>query len=541
MPVGGSIMELISVQYALFVAVALFIYYLFPKKKQWIVLLAASYLYYLLICNKYIIYMLVTTVSTYLGARLIDAFKNRQNEVVKAHKAEWTREEKKSYKQKNLKKRRGILIAVLLLNFGILGFLKYFHFVAELICDALSVFGLHFMAPELGLLLPLGISFYTFQTMGYLIDVYQEKVPAEKNIARLALFVSFFPQIIQGPIAMYDDLAGQLYEEHDFDYDCLKNGALLVLWGAFKKMVIADRAVKMIDVVTADPKAFSGTFVLAAALMYALQLYADFSGGIDIVRGIAQMFGITMAENFRRPYFSKSLTEYWHRWHITLGNWVRNYVFYPLSISKKFLDMGKWMKPKFGKHIAKVVPTSIASLLTFLIIGLWHGANSKYVAFGLWNGGVIMVLELLRPVNDKIGDLLHINRKGKCYQIAAMLWTFVLVLIGYYFDIAKSFSSACDMLYRSVTDLHLSDFYAGSVLSQSGLDWMDYLVIFAGAVVILIASVIQERTGRNIRDMLMEKKLLVQWACIFAGIFAILIFGFYGPGMDPAEFVYMQF
>lgn len=541
MPVGGSVMELISLQYAIFVAAALVVYYLFPKKKQWIVLLAASYLYYLLICNKYIIYMLVTTVSTYFGARFIDALKNRQDETIKAHKAEWSREEKKSYKQKNLSQRRKILVAVLLLNFGILGFLKYFHFAAELVCDALSVFGLHFAAPELGMLLPLGISFYTFQTMGYLIDVYQEKVEAEKNIARLALFVSFFPQIIQGPIAMYDDLAGQLYAEHRFDYDRLKNGALLVLWGAFKKMVIADRAVKMIDVVTADPKAFSGTFVLAAALMYALQLYADFSGGIDIVRGIAQMFGITMAENFRRPYFSKSLTEYWHRWHITLGNWVRNYVFYPLSISKKFLDMGKWMKPKFGKHIAKVVPTSIASLLTFLIIGLWHGANSKYVAFGLWNGGVIMVLELLAPVNERIGEKLHINREGKGYQIAAMLWTFVLVLVGYYFDIAKSFSSACDMLYRSVADFHLSDLHAGSVLAASGLDRLDYLVIFAGAVVILIVSIIQERTGRNIRDMLMEKKLSVQWTCILAGIFAILIFGFYGPGMNPAEFVYMQF
>ena len=534
-------MELISVQFALFVAIALIVYYLFPKKKQWIVLLAASYIYYLLICNKYIIYMLVTTVSTYLGARAIDALRIKQAEVVKAHKQEWSREERKSYKNKNLSKRRWIMIGVLLLNFGILGFLKYFNFTAEIVVNFLGLFGFHGTAPDLGLLLPLGISFYTFQTMGYIIDVYQEKVEAEHNIAKFALFVSFFPQIIQGPIAMYDDLAHQLYEEHDFEYDRLKSGALLVLWGMFKKMVIADRAVKMIQLVTADTTAFSGTFILMAALMYALQLYADFSGGIDIVRGIGEMFGITMAENFRRPYFSKSLTEYWHRWHITLGNWVRNYVFYPLSISRQFLDMGKWMKPRFGKHISKVVPTSLASLLTFLIIGIWHGANSKYVAFGLWNGVVIMLIELFRPVNDRIGDALHINREGKFYQFIAMVWTFILVLIGYYFDIAESFSSAMDMLYRSVFDLHLSDLHAFDVLAPSGLDHWDYLVILAGTIVILFVSIIQERSGRKIRDMLMEKKLRVQWACIFVGIFAVIIFGFYGPGMDPAEFVYMQF
>lgn len=535
-------MELISMQFALFVAIALLLYYMFPEKYRWTVLLGASYTYYLIICNKYIIYMLVTTVTTYLAARAIDKLKDKQKMEVAAHKAEWSREERKAYKKHNLAKRRGLMIGVLLVNFGILGFLKYFTFTAELVIDVMSIFGFSGAAPDFGFLLPLGISFYTFQTMGYIIDVYQEKVESEKNPAKFALFVSFFPQIIQGPIAMYDDLAHQLYEGHKFVYNNLKNGALLILWGAFKKMVIADRAVKMINLVTADTDAFSGTFVLMAALMYALQLYADFSGGIDIVRGIGEMFGITMAENFRRPYFSKSLTEYWHRWHITLGNWVRNYVFYPLSISKKFLDMGKWMKPRLGKHISKVVPTSIASLLTFLIIGIWHGANSKYVAFGLWNGGVIMLLELFRPVNDKIGDTLHINRKGALYKGAAMIWTFILVLVGYYFDIAKSFGNAMNMLYRSVFDFHIGDFHkAHEVLEACGLDRLDYLVIFLGALVILAVSIIQERSGRKIRDMLLEKKLAAQWTIIMVGIFAVIIFGYYGPGIDPAEFVYMQF
>lgn len=534
-------MSLISLQFAVFVLAAVIVYYLFPKRYRWTVLLAASYIYYLLICNKYIIYMIVTTVSTYFGARMIEAGYQKQSEVLKAHKGEWSREERKAYKQRVTGKCRGIMLAVLLLNFGILGVLKYSGFAANVISSVASAFGAQVHFPELGFLLPLGISFYTFQTMGYIIDVYQEKVAAEKNIARFALFVSFFPQIIQGPIAMYDDLAHQLYEPHTFQFRNMKNGAALILWGAFKKMVIADRAVTVINLVTADSEAFSGTFILFTALLYALQLYADFSGGIDIVRGIGEFFGIQMAENFRRPYFSRSLTEYWHRWHITLGNWVRNYVFYPLSISKKFLDMGRWMQKHWGKHLAKVVPTSLASLITFLIIGIWHGANGKYVAFGLWNGVVIMLIEICRPFNEKVGNALHVNREGKLYQLAAVLWTFILVLVGYYFDIARNFNDAVRMLIRSVTDLHLSDVHQLACLKPAGLDKYDYFVILAGAVVIFIVSVIQERSEQTVRDILWQKKQWVQWAVFLCGMIVIMIFGYYGPHMTPADFVYMQF
>lgn len=534
-------MSLISLQFAIFVLLAVVVYYLFPKKYRWVVLLVASYAYYLIICNKYIIYMLVTTVSTYLGARAVEAGYQKQTQVLKAHKGEWSREERKAYKNKVTNKCRGIMIAVLLLNFGILGFLKYSGFAVSVVASVAGLFGGHIQFPDMGFLLPLGISFYTFQTMGYMIDVYQEKVAAEKNIAKFALFVSFFPQIIQGPIAMYDDLAHQLYEPHTFQFRNLKNGAALILWGIFKKMVIADRAVAVINLVTADSDAFSGTFILFAALLYALQLYADFSGGIDIVRGIGEIFGIQMAENFRRPYFSKSLTEYWHRWHITLGNWVRNYVFYPLSISKRFLNMGKWMQKHWGKHLAKVVPTSLASLITFLIIGIWHGANGKYVAFGLWNGIVIMLIEICRPFNEKVGNALRVNREGKLYQLAAIIWTFILVLVGYYFDIAQSFKDAVHMLVRSVTDLHISDIHNVACIKPAGLDKYDYGMILLGAVVIFVVSVIQERTGRNMRDILWQKRQVNQWIVLIIGIVVVLIFGYYGPHMTPADFVYMQF
>lgn len=202
----------------------------------------------------------------------------------------------------------------------------------------------------------------------------------------------------------------------------------------------------MIHTVAGAYTDYAGTYVLLAAIVYALQLYADFSGGIDISRGVAQMFGITMGENFRRPYFSRTLTEYWHRWHISLGDWLRNYLFYPLSISKAFLNWGRHAKQHLGNHIGKVLPTAVASLITFLIIGIWHGASWKYVAFGFWNGMVILVSTLLQPVSDKVVAALHIERKSAWYQVFSMLRTFVVVLIGYYFDIADGFRAAMGMM-----------------------------------------------------------------------------------------------
>lgn len=534
-------MSLISLQFALFVLISVIVYYLFPARRRWWVLLAASYAYYLIICNKYIIYMLVTTVSTYLGARLIAAGYEKQKRVLKEHKEEWNRAERKAYKKRVTDRCRIVMIAVLVLNFGILGFLKYSGFAADTAAALVGLFGLKVTFPKPDLLLPLGISFYTFQTMGYLIDVYQEQAKAEKNFGKLALFVSFFPQIIQGPIAMYSDLAQQLYEPHRFSVGRLKSSAQLILWGIFKKMVIADRAAAVIKVITADSASFSGTFVLFAAVLYALQLYADFSGGIDIVRGIGELFGIQMAENFKRPYFAKSLTEYWHRWHITLGDWVRKYVFYPLSISRRFLNLGKKMQKTCGRHLAKVIPTSLASLITFLIIGIWHGANAKYVAFGLWNGAVIMLLEIFKPLYRRVGDALHVNRNGKPYRAAAILWTFLLVLVGYYFDIAQNLSDALSMLWRSVSDLHWSDLRNAGCLSASGLDRWDYLILIFCAAFLFIISWIQEHHAESMRTLLQRRSQALQWIVWLGGMAVILIFGYYGPHMTPADFVYMQF
>ena len=528
-------------------AATVLLYFLLPLKKcKWVVLLAASYFFYLCASYKFAAFILFTTISTYLFALWIDKVSQNSKAKVKANKANWDKEQKKKYKNKIKIQKRLIMALVLVLNFGILAFLKYYNFFAGSLNDLLGIFGIAFSAPTLKLILPLGISFYTFQSMGYIVDVYREKVAPEKNPLKLALFVSFFPQIIQGPISFYDQLAHQLYEPHKFDFTRFKHGMQLILWGYFKKLVIADRAVIALTTVTDNYTAYNGTTITFTVLLYALQLYADFSGGIDISRGVAQIFGIDMAQNFKRPYFAKDINDYWRRWHITLGAWLKNYVFYPIAMSKQFINMSKNIKntkfgnTKAGSHIAKVLPTSIASLIVFLIVGIWHGANWKYVGFGLWNGLIIMISILLKPVFDFVLAKLHINPKSFLYGVFQMFRTFIVVLVGYVFDIAPSFSGAVNMIKLSLFDQHIR---AGiSQICNLGVGKKDYVVLLIGMLVIFVVSVIQERnSSTSLRVMLDKKPLILRWSLTLVCLVTVLIFGIYGPGYNPAEFVYMQF
>lgn len=541
------ILNYTSLNFILFVALTVLVYFLFPLKKQkWTVLLVASYVFYLFAGYKYVAFILFTTVSTYLFALWINRIGVKSKETLKLNKQTWDRDKKKKFKNSIKHRKRLVMALVLVVNFGILAFLKYYNFFAGSLNDVMGMFGIGFSAPTLKLFLPLGISFYTFQSMGYIIDVYREKVAPEKNIAKLALFVSFFPQIIQGPISFYDQLAHQLYEPHKFDFTRFKYGMELILWGFFKKLIIADRAVVAINTVTADYAAYNGTTLTFTILLYALQLYADFSGGIDISRGVAQIFGIDMVDNFKRPYFAKSINDYWRRWHITLGAWLKNYLFYPLAMSNLFINASKKMKgtkfgsTKAGAHIAKVLPTSIASLIVFLVVGIWHGANWKYVAFGIWNGGIIMISILLKPLFDWVLAKLRINAQSFAYGVFQMFRTFLVVLVGYVFDVAPNFSQAMNTFKLVFVDQSLT--VGRSQISELGLDKFDYAIIIFAMIVVFVASVIQERhSSTTIREMLDRKPFALRGLVIFAGLMLVLVFGIYGPGYDPAAFVYMQF
>lgn len=540
-------MSYTSFNFLLFVAATALVYFLFPVKKlKWSVLLVASWVFYLLAGYKYAAFIVFTTISTYLIGLWIDAVSKKSKRTLKIHKTDWGREQKKKFKESTKVKKRLILALALVANFGILAFLKYYNFFSGSLNDMLGAFGVDFSVPTLKLFLPLGISFYTFQSMGYLVDVYREKTASERNPFKFALFVSFFPQIIQGPISIYDQLAHQLYEPHSFDFNRFKHGSMLILWGFFKKLVVADRAVIAINAVTAHYDTYGGTTLTFTILLYALQLYMDFSGGIDISRGVAQIFGIDMIDNFKRPYFSKSINEYWRRWHISLGGWMKDYVFYPIAMSNFFINTSKKMKntkfgsTKAGTHIAKVLPTSIASLIVFTLVGVWHGATWKYVAFGLWNGVIIMLSILLKPVFDWILKKLRINAKSFGFGLFQMFRTFLVVLVGYVFDVAPSFMQAIKTFWLSFTDQSFSTGW--SQISDLGLGKKDYVLILACMLLVFIISVIQERhSDTTIREMLDRKPYILRFGVIFIGVLTVIIFGIYGSGYSATDFVYMQF
>ena len=354
-------MSLTSIEFLVFVIVAVVGYYIIPKRCQWMWLLLFSYIYYASAGIQYLGFILYTTLVTYGTALVI----HRIDQTDEAHK--------KDAKQK----KKGVLILALLFVFGLLGVLKYTNFIVQNI-DQLF----HTDFGPFHLLLPIGLSFYTFQSAGYILDVYWNRCEPEKNVFRFALFVSFFPQILQGPIGRYSNLAHQLYDSHSFNVYNIERGMQRILWGLFKKLVIADNAALFVNPIFDNYRDYDGLAILGV-LAYSAQLYGDFSGAMDIVIGIAQMFGIKMDENFKRPYFSISITDFWHRWHITLGTWMKDYLFYPLTFSGWMSKLGKFCKKRVGKVHGRAIPVCIANIIVFLVVGIWHGAAWKYIVYGL--------------------------------------------------------------------------------------------------------------------------------------------------------------
>ncbi|MDY2959389.1 MAG: MBOAT family O-acyltransferase [Hornefia sp.] len=534
-----------SFMFAVFALLTILLYYLIPSKKyQWVVLLAASFVFYMYNSYRFAFYIVCTITSIYFAAKYIEDYALRTKELAKQKKGELSRSEIKEFKKERKKKEQFILAIVLILNFGILFVLKYYNFMVGGLFEVLGFSKGE--TPFIKLLLPLGISFYTFQATGYLIDVYRGLARAERNFFKFALFVSFFPQVIQGPISEFEQLGNQLTQEHRPEWIRFKLGSQLILWGLFKKLVIADRAIFFVQKCTGNYAQYNGLIILSAAIIYALQLYTDFSGGIDISRGIAKILGIDMIDNFKRPYFSQSLGEYWRRWHISLGAWMKKYVFYSLAMSSAAMKLSGIVKNGGEKpspvrtHLAKTLPSSIAIFVVFMFVGLWHGANSKYVAFGVWNGAVLMLSMLLKPVFLRMNEIFHVKDASFFWKIFRILRTFILVLVGYYFDIARDFNSAVDMMARSVSDWNCNLFMEQlpGMLPQI----QDHIIILIASIILLIFSILQERKDAESPGELTHcHSALLQWTVIFIGILLVSIFGVYGTGADPADFVYMQF
>lgn len=527
-------MSFLSMNFLLFLAVAAAGYYVIPGRLQWMWLLLFSYLFYISFGVSAIAFILATTVTTFLGGLYMERIDKKLSCSLEAAQSgpALSAQEKKSRKAAAKLRKKQIAALVLIINFGILAVLKYRNFAVE---NINSIFGTDFTAARL--LLPLGISFYTFQSMGYLIDVYRGKYAPDHSLPRFALFVSFFPQILQGPIGRYDRLSDQLFASRRFDLTRIERGLQLMLWGYFKKIVIADRAAVVVSEVFGNYESYTGFIIIAAVLCYSIQLYGDFSGGMDVVMGAAQLFGVSLDANFKRPYFARSISDFWHRWHITLGTWMKDYVFYSFSLSKPMNHFGKYCKKHFSKHVSRVLPVCLANLLVFFLVGVWHGPAWKFIAYGLYNGIIIAVSNLFAPVFQKTAMKLHIPTESKSWAVVQILRTFLLVNISWYFDMAKSLTAALIMMRSTFRGLTLAVFADGSFL-RLGLDKKDYLVLALSCAVLFTVSFMQERQIQ-IRESLAVRPLAVRWCAYLLLLFSMPLLG--QINLTGGGFIYAQF
>ncbi len=420
-------MSITSFSFVLFCFLLIALYYAVPGKLQWTVLLLASAVFYLVTSPGGAVYVLVTALSVYLAVRRLDALSRERKATLKERHGSFSREEKARYKEQMQKRRRRVLIAALLLNFGLLCYFKYFHFFLAQMSALSLLFGGRGIPDSFTILAPLGISFYTFQSTGYLIDVYWENAEPERHFGKHLLFVSFFPQITQGPISDFGQLSPQLFAAHRFDFEQYKRGMQRMLWGFLKKMVLANMLAPWVKDVFANYPHYSGLTALIGALMYSVQIYADFSGYMDIMCGLCQTLGITLAENFERPYFSKSIAEYWRRWHITLGAWFKKYIYYPIAVARWNRTLAKRSQTRLGRHFGQTLSASIALVVVWLATGLWHGASWTYIAWGGVNGLFIILSLWMEPVYDRWKAALRIREDAWLWRAFQVLRTFLLV------------------------------------------------------------------------------------------------------------------
>lgn len=465
---------------------------------------------------------------------------NAKGKAELAERKELTGKEKKAFKDAVKKKTRRILVLGIILVLGTLLFLKYFNFFGSNINSLLGIFRVGAVIPTLQLLLPLGISFYTLQAIAYLTDIYRGKVEADRNPCKFLLFMSFFPQIVQGPIARHKQLAAQLYEGHGFDYRRVTFGLQLILWGFFKKLVIADRLAAPVAEIFANYTRYHGLMVFLGAAFYGLQVYTDFSGGMDIARGVAQIFGIGLEENFTQPYFASSIEDFWRRWHITLGSFMRDYIFYPLSLSKAFANLSRKSRKLLGSFIGKRLPSFLAMFIVYILVGFWHGAEWQFIAYGLYNGIFIMAGILLGGVYDKCRSKLGIGANTFTWRAFQIFRTFVLVSFGRFFSRAASFEIAMGMFKQTFVKIRDLSFLTDGSLLQIGLSNAEWFLLLFAILLLFFVDHTHEK-GIKIRESIARQGLIFRWAIYIGIIVAILIFGVYGPGYSAASFIYEQF
>lgn len=529
-------MSFLSEVFLVFLAVVWIAYFLTPLRWRWIVLLAASYAFYCYNGVRPAVYILFVTVTTFLFAIRLENMqtraKRRQDELRALGDKQ---EEIKALRKRTQRNRRWVVFAMLLLDFGLLCFFKFGNVGVSLLNRVLEP-DLSFMT----LALPLGLSFFTFQSVGYVLDVYKNRQRADRNIFQYALFVSFFPQLIQGPISRYNQLAGQLTAPNKFDFREFTYGLQLMLWGYLKKVIIADRLIVAVNAVFGNFRDYSGPMYVFGVLLFGLQLYADFSGGIDITIGIAQTFGIRITPNFLRPYFSRTLAEFWRRWHITLGAWMREYVLFPIALSRPIANLTKKLRSSVGVFLSKTIPICISTYVVFIIVGLWHGSSLNFLLFGLCQGTIITVGALCQPLFRRAKGLLRIDDESGGWRVVQMLFTLGLISFSRLFISVSTLPGALHIVGEALGSLVKPLTFILTIadgIPTLGINDANWAVAFIATLILFVVGVEQER-GVHIREWIGKQHLLIRWTIYIGAILCVVIFGVYGIGYSAVSFRY---
>ncbi len=483
--------------FLIFFPIVVLIHFLLPKRVQYLWLLAASYYFYMNWDARYVLLLLFSTAVTYLSGIAM--------EKVRTDRA-----------------RKSVVAVSFVLNVGVLFFFKYFNFAVDSLNFVLMHIGLAVPKPDFNLLLPVGISFYTFQALSYTMDVYRKDIAAERNFFRYALFVSFFPQLVAGPIERSKNLLSQVNETHRFDYDKMREGLLIMLWGYFLKLVVADRVAIVVNTVYGDPAQYGGAYIAVASVLFAVQIYCDFAGYSTIAIGAAKILGFQLMENFDCPYFALSIGEFWRRWHISLSSWFRDYLYIPLGGNRK----GKLIKYR-------------NLMIVFLVSGLWHGAAGTYVVWGLIHGVYQVIGSVTRPVRDRINEVLELDPQSIGHKLISGMITFGLVDLAWIFFRAESIGAAVSMIKSMLHIGNIGILLKGG-LYELGLNSKNMKVLFFSILVILFADYMKYK-GIKIRETIIAQELWCRWLCYLAAFWFILIFGVWGGNYDASSFIYFQF
>lgn len=506
-------MSIVALPFYAAVVLSLILYYILPRKMQWPLLLLLSIGFIYLNGSVKILAVFFSMVAiAFFGAILVSGQSGKKRSIVCSAAVS--------------------LLAVILFVSKDLDFLNIPIAIANIITGKSSG---KIVFPVLQLI---GMSYFTLSLIGYVLDVHWEKYPPEKNYLKLLLFAGYFPQLTSGPITRFDDMSVQLCAPHRFDADKFIHGAERAIWGCFKKLVLADRAAIFVSSVF-DEASAGGQLWLVGTLVYAFQLYTDFSGCMDIVLGVSECFQIYLPENFNAPFASESLGEFWRRWHITMGVWFKEYLLYPLMKTDGFQNVSKKLRKKFGKKYGKKMATCLSLSVLWFVIGVWHGGSVMFiVASGMIPGFFLILEEFLEEPVRKLLKKCRVNTDCFSWHLVCRLRVLLTMCCSW---IVIRSGSVYEAL-RHIASIFLRSnpwiFFDGTLVQT--IDIYDWIILFIGWIILTVVGIWHER-GIHVREEFQKQNLIFRWVVLLAALFSIIIFGIYGPGYDASSFIYKQF